>query len=377
MATNNALYNNNVYMIVNDIEKQALGSINIDVIDTASFVDFGNRVLSSSDYTETFMSELLLRIARTYETWRPYESTLRDLVVSGEEWGAIYQKIDGEVPDFVCDESFELEDGKSVDQYVVRKPTARQKLFIKRSPYSNYVTLSRVLLRPAFNSEAGFMSFVNMIYGKMRIKLDFAMENMARLAMCSYMANASGEQVVNLVSNYNEETGEELTAKTALHDKDFLAYAAGEMELYSKRLRSLSTAYNKEAAERHTPRGEQRFVVYDLFQTRLQTVVQYQAYHDELVRLREYIEVPYWQSERARDTIDVTVEDANGDTAEVEISNIVGFIFDRFALGTFMSNEETLTTPINARARYFNTFHHAEQLWFNDLSENGVIFTLN
>ena len=111
MALENSVINNNVYLIVNDIAKQALGSINIDVVDTKSFVDFGNAVINSSDYTETFMQTLLLRIARTYETWRPYESSLRDLVISGEEWGAIYQKIDAEVPDFVSDETFELVDG--------------------------------------------------------------------------------------------------------------------------------------------------------------------------------------------------------------------------------------------------------------------------
>ena len=374
MALENSVINNNVYLIVNDIEKQALGSINIKVVDTKSFVDFGNAVINSSDYTETFMQTLLLRIARTYETWRPYESSLRDLVISGEEWGAIYQKIDAEVPDFVCDETFELVDGKSVDQYIVRKPTAKQKLFVKRSTYQNYVTMTRKLLQGAFLSEAEFVRFTRQIEGKMRIKLDFAMENMARLAIGSYIANAdSTKQVVNLVTDYNTETGETLTAATALHDKDFLAYAAGTMELYSKRIRNLSTAYNKENMERHTPRGEQRFLVFDLFQSRLQHVVQYQAYHEELVSLKEFIEVPYWQSEQDRSTIKVTLEDGTSAT----ISNVVGFIFDRYALGTFMSDEETLATPINARARYWNVFHFAEQLWFNDLSENGVVFTLN
>lgn len=374
MALENSVINNNVYLIVNDIEKQALGSINIKVVDTKSFVDFGNAVINSSDYTETFMQTLLLRIARTYETWRPYESSLRDLVISGEEWGAIYQKIDAEVPDFVCDETFELVDGKSVDQYIVRKPTAKQKLFVKRSTYQNYVTMTRKLLQGAFLSEAEFVRFMRQIEGKMRIKLDFAMENMARLAIGSYIANAdSTKQVVNLVTDYNAETGETLTAATALHNKDFLAYAAGTMELYSKRLRNLSTAYNKENMERHTPRGEQRFLVFDLFQSRLQHVVQYQAYHEELVSLKEFIEVPYWQSEQDRSTIKVTLEDGTSTT----VSNVVGFIFDRYALGTFMSDEETLATPINARARYWNVFHFAEQLWFNDLSENGVVFTLN
>ena len=55
----------------------------------------------------------------------------------------------------------------------------------------------------------------------------------------------------------------------------------------------------------------------------------------------------------------------------------MGFIFDKYALGTHRAEEETLTTPLNASGRYFNTFHFAEQLWFNDLSENGIVFCLD
>ena len=187
MALNTQYINDNVYVIVNAIHKQATGAQDVAVIDTQSFVDYGNSVLTSNDATETFMSTLLLMMARTYYTYRPYESSLKDLLISGEEWGAIYQKIDTEVPDFVSDETYEIKDGQSVDMYVVRKPTAKQKLFIKRSPYSNFVTMSRQLLKGAFRSEAVFSAFVNEVFGKMRIKLDFATENMARLAIANYI----------------------------------------------------------------------------------------------------------------------------------------------------------------------------------------------
>jgi hypothetical protein len=376
-ATNTAYINNNVYAIVNEANRQANGIAPVTVQDTASFVDFGNKVLSSNDATEVFTQTLLLMMADSYTTWRPYESSLRDLLYSGEEWGAIYQKIDAEVPDFVSDETFELVDGQSVDQYIVRKPTPAQKLFVKRSTYTNYVTIGRKQLQGAFRNEAEFAKFVQLVFGKMRIKLDFATENMARLAIGSYIANAGASQIVHLLTNYNTESGRTLTKAEALLDEKFLAYMAGEMELVSKRLRNISRSYNTEGAERHTPRGEQRFLIYDLAQSRLQTVVQYNAYHKELVELKEFVEVPYWQGEQTRDKIVVTIDDGQGGTETKTVENVVGFIFDRFALGTFRYDEEMLTTPLNARGRYYNTFHHAEQLWYNDLSENGIVFTLD
>ena len=379
---NNDYINNEVYAIVNDIHAMMTGSDEVAVVDTQSFIDFGNTILSSSDHTETFLNAYLLRVANTYDTFRPYNGKLKDLVLTGSEWGAIVQKIDAEVPDFVSDETFELEDGQSVDQYVVRKPTGRQKLFIKRSTYSNYVTISKKLLKGAFLSEGAFLQWANMVAGKMRNKIEFATEGLVRMAIASYIANASETQFVHLLTDYNAESGRtesgtELTDGEALLDKDFLAYAAGTMELFSKRLRDLSVSYNAEEAERHTPTGEQRFLVYDLFQSRLQHVVQYQAYHKELVSLGEFIEVPYWQGESARDTIIVTVDDGDGGTETKTVSKIMGFIFDKFSLGAHRSEEETLTTPVNARGRYYNTFHFAEQLWFNDLSENGVVFCLD
>ena len=389
MPTNTQYINNEVYAIVNAVHAMATGADEVAVVDTASFVDFGNNVLSSSDATETFLNTYLLRVATTYDTFRPYDGKLKDLMLSGDEWGAIVQKIDAEVPDFVSDETFEIKDGYSVDQYIVRKPVGRQKLFIKRSTYSNFITTAKKLLKGAFLSEAAFLSWARMVAGKMRNKIEFSTENLARLAIANYIANMDEAQKVHLLTNYNSESGLSLTAEKALLDKDFLAYAAGEMELVSKRLRNLSVSYNAEEAERHTPAGEQRFLVFDKFQSRLQHVVQYQAYHKELVSLGEFIEVPYWQGEYemsddetpvrvdVRDTIKVTVDDGEGGTDNVTVSGIMGFIFDKYALGAHRSEEETLTTPINARGRYYNTFHFAEQLWFNDLSENGVVFLLD
>jgi len=377
MPTNTQYINNEAYAIVNEIHKMATGKDDVAVVDTASFVDFGNNVLSSSDATETFLNTYLLRVATTYDTFRNYDSKLKDLMLSGSEWGAIVQKIDAEVPDFVSDETFEIEDGQSVDQYIVRKPVGRQKLVIKRTTYSNFITTAKKLLKGAFLSESAFVAWARMVAGKMRNKIEFATENLARLAIANYIANAADNQIVHLLTDYNTESGGSITAAEALLDEKFLAYAAGTMELVSKRLRNLSVSYNAEEAERHTPAGEQRFLVYDLFQSRLQHVVQYQAYHKELVSLGEFIEVPYWQGESNRDTIIVTVDDGEGGTDDVTISGIMGFIFDKYALGAHRSEEETLTTPINARGRYYNTFHFAEQLWFNDLSENGVVFLLD
>jgi hypothetical protein len=59
------------------------------------------------------------------------------------------------------------------------------------------------------------------------------------------------------------------------------------------------------------------------------------------------------------------------------VDDILGLVYDRDACGCYKWDEEVATTPVNAGGLYYNTFYHLQQLWFNDLSENFVIFTLN
>lgn len=365
-----------VYAVVNDIAKQAVGGKAINVTDTASFVDLGNNILSSNDAVESFMDTLLLRVAKTYYTTRAYRAKLQDLLVSGSQWAAIYQKIDTSVGDFIEDESLKLEDGKSVDMYIVRKPSATQKLFVKKSDYQNFITTHKKTLQGAFTSEAAFQAFASDIATKMRTKLDFATENMARLAIGNFIGLMNDAQKVHLLTRYNVLTDGSLTADEALLNKDFLAWAAGVIELESKRMSDLSVLNNKEGVERHTPSDDMFLLVFDEFQTAMQYCLQYQAFHDNLVRMRSFVEVSYWQAEKSRDRINLTVQDGDN-TKEVTVTNIMAFAFDRYALGCFRSNERVNTTPWNARGEYANTFYTAMQLWYNDLSENAKLFLLD
>lgn len=369
---------NDVHLVVSELGKMATGQLNFKVVDTASFINFGERVMKSNDLKESFLDALVLRISMTYDTVREYQGKLRSLLMTGAEWGAIIQKINGDVPDFVEDETFKLEEGKSVDQYIVRKPKAAQKFFMKKATYSNYVTWSKKLLQGAFTSEAAFARFYQMIAIRMNSKLNLATENLGKMAMAAYMASAADSQKVHLLTEFAAMGGKKYTDRKAYLDKDFLAWSTGIIELRSKRLSDYTVTNNAQNNLTFTPRADMRLVVYDEYQNALQHELQYQAYHDNLVQLGAFEEISYWQSEDSRMKIGVTIE--SDDTEEkktVEMDNIVAFAFDRYALGARADNTDVLTTPINARGRYANTFYHKDSLWFCDTAENGVIFLLD
>ena len=373
---------NQIYELVNDVAQQTMGESALTASDTASLVAMGNAILSSSTNTEAFIDTLVQRIGKTMISYRPYKSQLGLMAVSDMTMGAIMQKIKVKMPTAVEDVTTQLIDGQSIDQYIVSKPRATQKLFVKRTPFTFYVTIQKKWLREAFTSEVAMGSFISAIYGEIENALELSQENLARLCMANFMASISEStnRVINLVTEYNALvlTSEQVTAANALVNEAFLRFALGRMNNISKKMKTMSVLYNDGTETRHSPEGDQRFVSLVDFQTALETQVQWAAFHEQYVKKQNGIEVPYWQAAQSPMNIDLIIE---GDDAEQEesttLSNIVAFIHDRDALGTYRKEVEVATTPLNARGLYTNQFWHMNDLYFNDISENGVIFTLN
>lgn len=373
---------NQIYELVNDVAQQTMGESALTASDTASLVAMGNAILSSSTNTEAFIDTLVQRIGKTMISYRPYKSQLGLMAVSDMTMGAIMQKIKVKMPSAVEDVTTQLIDGQSIDQYIVSKPRSTQKLFVKRTPFTFYVTIQKKWLREAFTSEVAMGSFISAVYGEIENALELSQENLARLCMANFMASISEStnRVINLVTEYNALvlTAEQVTASNALVNEPFLRYALGRMNNISKKMKTMSVLYNDGTETRHSPEGDQRFVSLVDFQTALETQVQWAAFHEQYVKKQNGIEVPYWQAAQSPMNIDLIIE---GDDAEQEesttLSNIVAFIHDRDALGTYRKEVEVATTPLNARGLYTNQFWHMNDLYFNDISENGVIFTLN
>lgn len=363
-----------IYNIINLINTQTLGAAATQVVDAASFVAVGQQILSSSDITENFTNELVLRIARSIVSFRRYDSVYRPIVFDDLRWGAVVQKMKAEMPTAMADEAYDLEEGKSVDMYIVQKPRLHQKFFVNRTPYSFMVTIQRWQLQRAFTSESAFAELISSIFGEVQNKLEMTFEGLGRTTLNFAIGSTIGTtQEIKLLTNYNAATSSTLTAQTALFDSGFLRYAVAQMNTYSRRLAVMSNLYNQEQFDRHTPKRFQRLATISDFEEQLATVVQWAAFNKQFVSMETSMSLPFWQSVDDPYGINVSISD----TKNVEATNIVAVIHDRDALGTYRKEQEVLTTPVNARGRYTNTFWHEEQMWFCDLSENIIVFTLN
>lgn len=363
-----------IYTLVNSVVEQGLGEA-IAVVDASTLVSLGDTVLSSSSNTEAFLNTLAQRIGKTIISYRKYTSKLADMVIDDFEMGAILQKIKVSMPTAEEDESYDLTDGASVDHYKIAKPVATQKLFVTRTPYQYRITIQDEHLREAFTDIYKMGSFISAIFGEMQNAIELGLEGLGRTCLGNFIAEVAGtDREIKLVTLYNAESGESLTPATAMLSDPFLRFAVKTINTYSKRLTDMSKLYNDGTETRHTPKDMQKLRVFTDFEAALETVVQWSAFHKELVDLGSFSEMNYFQSEDTPNKIQI---ERASDSAETTVGNIVGVLTDREALGIYKRMNIVRTTPVNAAGLYYNQYHHLKQLWFNDLSENGLIFTLN
>lgn len=363
---------NQIYTLVNDVFAQATGNQTLKALDTTGLVAMGELLANQPFGVDAFTNVLVQRIGRTIMVDRAYTNNLKVLMYDDFEYGSVVQKLDVEIPDAVSDDSLDITDGDSVDMYVVKKPTTIQQFFNKRSTSCRFITIQRQWVKDAFRSANEMASFIAMIFTKIQNAMELTMENLGKLTMCTFACNSGTNQVINLVSMYNALAGTTLTASDAMRNEPFLRWAIGELNMYSDYITEMSVLYNKGGALRHTPKDRQLYIGASAFENALRTQMLYGAYHDGYLAHKTTQAVGFWQNEQDRLSMQITFDDKT-----VKLDNVIGLLFDREAMGTFRHETEVLTTPVNARGRYYNTFWFEDQMQFNDFRENGLVFTLN
>lgn len=365
-----------IYDIVNAVNSQTMGVTDLTVVDEQGLISLGQTVLTTNGLADTWLNSLAQRIGRTIISFREYKSKYSDMVLDSMQWGNIVQKIKVSMPEATEDESYTLVDGKSIDMYKVANPKVTQSFFTTETPYQFFVTIKREQLEEAFTSEPSMYGFIGAIYGEVQNAIELSLEGLARNCINNFIAecNATDRQI-NLLKLYNTETNKSLTVDTCLHDKEFLAFCVSRINLISKYMENMTKIYNNGTETRHTPKSLQHLRVLEDFESRLETVVQYQAFRDGYVKLNNYHTTSFWQS--IKNPYSLSVKRAS-DKAVITYDNtkILAVLYDRDALGLYKKDSWNSTTPFNSAGGYYNTYYHHKELYFNDLSENFVVFCI-
>lgn len=367
-----------IYTLVNEVNAEAFGANALSVVDTTSLISLGNTVLNSSTNTEAFLNTLAQRIGRTILRFRDYRNKLGDMVINDFEYGAILQKIKVIMPVAEEDQSYDLIDGQTVDHYEISKPSVDQKLFVTRTPYQFKITIQREHLKEAFLSESAMGSFIGIVFGEVRNAIECSLENLARVTLATAIAETIGTaREIKLVTEYNTTYNPPtpLTASTALQNDEFLRFAIYRMNNVRDMISDMGQLYNDGTLDTFTPPEDMRLRVISVFQRKLETVTQYEAFHDQYVSFDgQYSVINFWQSQQA--PFSVNIKRPSDGTAKT-VDSCIALLHDRDAMGVYKIDEVVSTTPMNSAGLYYNTFYHEKQLRFIDLSENFVSFTLN
>lgn len=364
-----------IYDIVNSVNSQTMGVTDLTIVDEQGLISLGQTVLTTNGLADTWLNSLAQRIGKTIISFREYKSKYSDMVLDSMQWGNIVQKIKVSMPEATEDESYSLVNGKSVDMYKVANPKVTQSFFTTETPYQFFVTIKRIQLEEAFTSEASMIGFIGAIYGEVQNAIELSLESLARNCINNFIGEKFklNKGKFNLLAMYNSETNNKLTVKTCLHDKEFLAYCVSRINLISKYMENMTKIYNDGTQTRHTPKSLQHLRVLEDFESRLETVVQYQAFRDGYVKLNNYHTTSFWQNIKYPDYIKVNIA---SDGTVIHQANIIAILYDRDALGLYKKDSWNSTTPFNSAGGYYNTYYHHKELYFNDLSENFVVFYL-
>ena len=371
-----------IYTLVNETAKESMGEKAIAVKDVSSLISLGDSVLSSASDTENFLNTLVDRIARTVFSVRRYETDTEGMVRHPFEFGCIVQKIYVDMPEAKQNNSWEIgKEGYTPVFAPVIKPTAKQKLFKGITTWEVDVTIPDYMLRTAFLNETSMATFIDAIFTAMDNMITLALENNANLTRASFIARKikGGKPcgAINLLHEYNTLTSASLTVESAMMNAEFLAWASRAINLWVKRMSKMSVLFNEEGYKRHTPKDKIVVNLLQDFTSACDTFLGANTFHDELVKLPMYDSVAYWQGAGEscdfNDTsaIKVKIDESN----TIEKKGIIGIVYDYEAMGVTL-NERRSTSERNNHDEYTNYYNKANIGYFNDMSENGIVFYL-
>lgn len=389
-----------IYTLINRVSGEVLGRTDIVTDDLTGIVDLGTEVFNQNA-VDNYVKSLVNHIGKVIFVNRPYAGKVPSVLMDAWEFGSVLEKISADVPEAEENDTWDLKDGTEYKQDVFHKPTVTAKFFNSKVTFEVPVSITERQVKESFSNAAQLNGFISMIYAavekSMTIKADAlimrTINNMIAETVLADaqafgataegdmagadLASASTARCVNLLKLYNDKTGAstKLTAAKAITDPDFIRFASYVIGTYADRLQSISTVFNVGGKERFTPKDMLHVVLLSDFAKAAQTYLYSDTFNRGDVLLPQAETVPFWQGSGQNydfaNTGHIKVKESGG--KDVEITGVLGVMFDRDALGV-CNLDRRVTTNYNAKAEFFNNYYKFDAGYFNDTNENFVVF---
>lgn len=371
--------------LINSAVKQMWGQDAPTVQNVSELVSLGEKILSSDTNKEQFLGVLADRIKRTVIRTLDNSIDMPKIFMDYESYFGIMQKITVRPMLSQNDNSWNIsEDDYTSTIWEINKPDVSQTFFNNLSAFTIPLTVPDTMLKSAF-MDGDMDAFIAGIFNSIESSLVMLLNALAHLAITNLIAErVKTNKHINLLSLYNSAMGTTLTTAKALFDADFLRYSSMIIRNYINYLRHPSVLYNDGTEVRATQRDNMHVLMLSDFVSAFNIYLQSSTFHNELTQLPLYDEVTFWQSVgntvpsfTNNSSINIIPASELNETKKTAVtqSGIVCVLADRQALGTTLVEDWT-GADRNNRERYTNYTYGANRGYFNDLSENAVVFVI-
>lgn len=420
------------YALMNAVMAQLTGQDSYQVIDAQGFLDAGKLAMTYS--TDEIFNALTIVGAKLFTATRPYKAPLWliDSISSGyfnnrirkisyySTWalpsGAFNTNL---YTNFADNYDNGTNSGASVaDQYEQHPVHPLEMNFMNSTVWQDCITRYEDQIKIAFTSEDEWARFWSGVLTEKGNDIEQRKESHNRLTLLSRMgiAAAMGDAasnikglstVIDLTTLYNTRFGTNYSGAQlrTTYLKSFLEFFISEFKIISNMMAKRSLAFHmappltlsdgSHYILRHTPKSEQRFMLYSPLWEQSKAIVMPEIFNDQYLDFNKQFEaVDFWQTfsmddqEKAQADIKVTVPgwlenlilDTTGssDTAYTfKPDYIVGCLYDKDAVLTDFQFEAARTTPVEARKNYVNTWMDFGLGAIGDPTENFVLFIMS
>lgn len=377
--------------LLNAIVNQSTGKTALSSTATKDFVSVANTALGIN--TDTLLNSISQTLSKTIFSVRPYEAKFKGLMKDEVRFGNHVRKLNIGDKDWENDVRYDLVDGQSVDDQIVSNPKILQTNFYGQNVYSRHYTVYRDQLNIALSSEEEFQRFITMIVQNCSDMIEQCHESTARMTLANFIGGkVKGDvnNVIHLVTKYNEVAGTTFTTETIRQPSNFVPFikwAFGYIGYLSGMLTERSQKFHinvtgKEIS-RHTPQNRQKLYLFSEYLKDMDASVLSSVYNDNYLKFTDYEQVNFWQSIDTPDGISVKASYmkpdgtiATDDTGTAT-GNIFGVLFDEEAVGITTCGQWSSASRFNARGGYTNFWYHFNDRYYNDFTENGIVFLLD
>ena len=380
-----------IYSLVNTITSEVLGNTTVILNeDLSNIVDVGNEVFNASK-VDNYVKSLVNHIGRVIFVDRTYNGSVPSVLMDSWEFGSVLEKISCDLPTATENESWELVDGQTYNPNVFYKPSVSVKFYNSKTTFEIPLSFTEMQVKESFSNAEQLNGFLTMLYNSveksMTIKLDSlimrTINNMIgetinhEIPESANYPTTSTIKAVNLLKLYNDSHTTTITADKCLDNPDFIRYATYIISVYGERITKISSLFNIGGKDRFTPKDVLRCVLLADFKKASEVFLKSDLYNEQYATLPESDSVPYWQGSGANynfsDITKIHIQLASDNAKEIEISGILGVMFDKDALGVSNLNRR-VTTNYNPKAEFYTNFYKFEAGYFNDMNENFVVF---